>query len=114
MPKNHTINYIEFAAEDLESIKEFYGAAFGWTFTDYGPGYAAFSDGSLDGGFMKGTPKGEGDALVILFSENLESSLDRIKECGGTIAKEIYSFPGGRRFHFLDPAGNQLAVWSEK
>lgn len=112
MPRNHSINYIELLAEDLEVVKEFYSSAFGWTFTDYGPDYVAFNDGVLDGGFAKGTPKGDGDALVILFSEDLEGSLEKIKACGGTIAKDIYSFPGGRRFHFNDPAGNHLAVWS--
>ena len=114
MNKHHTINYIEFSAPDLESIKEFYTAAFGWTFTDYGPDYVAFSDSSLDGGFSKGTPIADSGPLVILYSDNLEGSVETVEKCGGTIVKPIYSFPGGRRFHFADPAGNQLAIWSDK
>jgi len=114
MTKRNTINYVEFLAEDLETIKDFYTKAFGWTFTDYGPNYTAFNDGVLDGGFEKGSYLGEGGPLVILFSDNLEASVETVVNCGGTIAKEIYSFPGGRRFHFKDPAGNQLAIWSDK
>lgn len=113
MNTNNRINYLEFAADDLLSVKEFYKSAFGWTFTDYGPDYAAFNDGALDGGFAKGTPAA-GGPLVILYSNNLEASAEIVAKCGGAIVKEIYSFPGGRRFHFKDPAGNELAVWSEK
>jgi uncharacterized protein len=114
MPKHHSINYIEFVAEDLLAIKDFYSKAFGWVFTDWGQEYVAFSDGTLDGGFAKGIPRGEEEPLVIIFSDALEVSLEAVKTCGGTIVKEIYSFPGGRRFHFKDPAGNQLAIWSDK
>jgi len=114
MNKHHSINYIEFPAADLSAIKEFYSKAFGWTFTDYGPEYIAFNDGVLDGGFTKGSVIQEGGPLVILYSENLEASVEAVTACGGTIFKQIYSFPGGRRFHFLDPAGNHLAVWSDR
>ncbi|MBU2103870.1 VOC family protein [Patescibacteria group bacterium] len=114
MNKHHAINYIEFPATDLPAIKEFYGKAFGWTFTDYGPEYVAFSDGVLDGGFTKGSAIQEGGPLVILYSENLETSVETVTACGATIIKHIYSFPGGRRFHFLDPAGNHLSIWSDR
>lgn len=114
MAAHHRINYIEFSAPNLEVIKTFYSKTFGWTFTDYGPEYAAFNDGTLDGGFSKGpSPKSLG-AIVILYSENLENSLSIVKKYGGAIVKEIYKFPGGRRFHFTDPAGNELAVWSQE
>lgn len=110
--KHHAINYIELSAPDFAAVKAFYATVFGWAFTDYGAGYLAFNDGTLDGGFAPGTPK-EGGALVILYSNNLEASRNAIQENGGTITQDIYSFPGGRRFHFRDPAGNGLAVWSE-
>lgn len=113
MNSHHRINYVEFSATDLEAIKKFYGAAFGWTFTDYGPDYIAFNDGGLDGGFAKGDAAGM-NPLVILYSERLEESKEIVEKNGGKIVKDIYSFPGGRRFHFSDPAGNELAIWSDK
>lgn len=114
MSKHHKINYIEFPAKDLQTIKDFYRKAFDWKFTDYGPEYTAFSDGALEGGFTKGNVANNAGPLVILFSEDLEKSLDKIQSCGGSIVRSIYDFPGGRRFHFTDPAGNELAVWSDK
>lgn len=109
------INYIEFACKNITSIKAFYSKAFGWTFTDYGPEYAAFSDGKTDGGFF--VAEGEwvkaANPLVVLYSTELEQMLEKVKQAGGTITQEIFSFPGGRRFHFADPDGNVLAVWSE-
>lgn len=113
MNKPNRINYIEFQAPDLEKIKKFYKAVFGWKFTDYGPGYVAFNDGSLDGGFEKGKKRGK-SPLVILYSNDLKAVIGRVKKSRGKITKPIFSFPGGRRFHFTDPAGNELAVWSEK
>jgi len=98
----------------MEAIKKFYSAVFGWTFTDYGPDYVGFNDGALDGGFERGKSIGKASPLVILYSNNLEKSLDDVKKNGGSIVKPMYSFPGGRRFHFTDPASNELAVWSEK
>lgn len=112
MDTHHRINYIEFPGKNLEALKTFYGAVFGWTFTDYGPDYTAFSDGALDGGFTTEASPGKG-ALVILYSEKLEDSLDSVQKQGGTIVKNIFEFPGGRRFHFTDPDGNELAVWSK-
>lgn len=113
MKKHHAINYIEFSAEDLEAIKTFYTKLFAWQFTDYGPTYTAFTDGSLDGGFEKGTNRGQEGALVILYSEDLKETLTAVTEGGGSIVTPIFDFPGGKRFHFTDPAGNELAVWSD-
>ena len=111
------IDYIELPGSDLDAIEAFYSGAFGWKFIDYGPEYRAFHDGELDGGFYKSELKSRRDAgstLVVLFAADLEGVLEVVKARGGTISQEIFSFPGGRRFHFLDPHGNELAVWSDK
>ena len=107
------IQYIEFLSQNLERIKKFYTEAFGWTFTDYGPSYTAFSGTHIDGGFTEGTPV-HGSVLVILYSDKLEETKKSVERAGGIISKDIFSFPGGRRFHFTDPDGNELAVWSEE
>ncbi len=107
------INYVEFQAPDLDVITGFYTRVFGWEFTDYGPEYVAFTDGAFEGGFMKGNQTGSHFPLVILYSNTLEDMLGRIESHGGKILKPIYTFPGGRRFHFSDPAGNELGVWSD-
>jgi len=112
MKSNH-INYVEFKAKDLEAIKQFYSQAFGWHFQDYGPNYIAFSNSGLEGGFSKSDGAVADGALVILYHENLEEIKGKIVDSNGIISSDIYSFPGGRRFHFRDPAGNELAVWSE-
>ncbi len=112
--KNNHINYVEFKARNLEEIKEFYTKAFDWNFTEYGPDYLAFSESGLEGGFEKSGYEIINGALVILYHENLEAAKDRIIESKGKISKDIFSFPGGRRFHFIDPAGNELGVWSDK
>ena len=117
MPSDQRINYVEFPASDLDSAEAFYSKSFGWTFTDYGPEYRAFNDGEFDGGFFKSDLKSRtsnGAALVVLYADALEATQQKILANGGTICKEIFSFPGGRRFHFLDPNGNELAVWSDK
>lgn len=111
--RHHAVNYIEFPCTNPEAIKVFYTTVFGWTFEDWGPSYISFSDGSLDGGFTTAEPISESGARVILYSNNLEATFAAVKQAGGRIHKEIFSFPGGRRFHFLDPDGNHLAVWSE-
>ena len=111
------INYIEFPARDFETIQAFYEKAFGWHFTDYGPEYRAFSDGNLDGGFYKSSNHSateNGAALVILYARTLQATRDRIVAAGGTIVMDIFECPGGQRFQFADPNGNQLAVWSDK
>jgi predicted enzyme related to lactoylglutathione lyase len=107
------INYIEFYCSDIKAIKSFYSSAFGWSFTYYGDDYAAFEDGFISGGFQEipDAPKA-GSPLVILYSDELENHIEKITQAGGTIVKELFSFPGGRRFHFADPCGNVLAVWS--
>lgn len=110
------IDYIEFPSTDLARTKDFYGSVFGWTFTDYGPAYTSFADGRLTGGFFltETSPKpAQGGALVVIYARDLEGVRDQVLAQGGRIVKEIYEFPGGRRFHFADPSGNLLAVWSE-
>lgn len=111
MKKTGKLDYIEMAATGgtLDHVKAFYSAAFGWTFTDYGPDYAAFDEG-VEGGFQAHAPA---KPLPILYSEALEETLAAVENSGGTIIKPIFAFPGGRRFHFTDPAGNELAVWGE-
>ena len=116
MESNRKINYVEFPAADLEKAKSFYSALFGWEFTDYGPEYVAFSNSGLEGGFFKSDQSSssqKGSALVVLYAVNLEEERARILDAGGEISVDIFSFPGGRRFQFLDPNGNELAVWSE-
>ncbi|AMS22097.1 bleomycin resistance protein [Pseudomonas synxantha] len=110
--KDHQIDNIEFNVSDIARSKEFYGAAFGWTFVDYGPSYTEFSDGRLSGGFATGEPVKPGGPLVILYGDDLEETQRRLVAAGATISREIFSFPGGKRFHFIDPDGYELAVWS--
>lgn len=111
---DNKINYVEFKARDLDRIKNFYGNTFNWKFTDYGPGYTAFSDSGLQGGFEKTEDVIINGALIVLYHKDLELIKNRILSFGGTISKDIFSFPGGRRFHFLDPSQNELAVWSDQ
>lgn len=109
------IDNIEFAVTDIARSKAFYGAAFGWSFTDYGPQYCEFQDGRLTGGFTTTAPvNSNGGALIILFADDLEDVLTRVEQAGGKILKPIFDFPGGRRFQFTDPDGYELAVWSDK
>lgn len=111
--KHHQIQYIEFLGKDFQTIKKFYEGSFGWHFVDYGPEYMAFSGECVEGGFALGEPK-KGSVLVILYSEHLEATKESVKKNGGKIVKDIFEFPGGKRFHFTDPEGNELAVWSDK
>lgn len=108
------IDYIEFPAPDLDAMKRFYGGAFGWKFQDWGPDYVSFEDGRLAGGFRRESALNPGGPLVVLYAVDLEGAERAVKAAGGAIAKAIFSFPGGRRFHFRDPAGHELAVWSER
>ena len=107
--RHHGIDYIEFPV----TAKAFYGAAFGWQFTDYGPSYCEFTDGERKGGFELAESVSPGRPLLVLYSQDLEESQRRIEAAGGRIVKAIFDFPGGRRFHFTDPDGYELAVWSE-
>ena len=113
--KHHSINYIELPMTDVDATKQFYSGIFGGAFQDWGPQYVSFSGAGIDGGFDGVTPPvpDQTGTLVVLYSENLESTLDAIVAAGAEITKPIFDFPGGRRFHFVDPNGNGLAVWSE-
>lgn len=113
-PSATRIDYVELNVSDIATAKDFYGAAFGWSFTDYGPHYCEFSDGRLKGGFTTSGPVGGGGPLVILFSEELEETEARVAAAGGRIVQPVTAFPGGRRFHFADPDGYELAVWSDR
>lgn len=109
------IDYVELASTDNAAMKSFYGEVFGWSFTDYGPDYTSFEDGRLTGGFhMTGGEVVRGGVLVIIFAVDLESTEAEVTASGGTIVTPIFDFPGGRRFHFTDPSGNELAVWSDR
>lgn len=114
---NLRIDYIEFPAIDLAKTKAFYQRVFNWKFTDYGPDYSSFEDGRIAGGFRSDDeatePTHEG-VLVVIFADALEATLKAVADAGGVIVKPIFEFPGGRRFHFTDPSGNELAVWSDK
>jgi len=112
MREDGKLDYLELPADDLSATKAFYGQAFGWTFVDYGPSYAAFDQG-LDGGFDADAAARTRTPLPVLYAHDLEAMLDRVAAAGGVILKPIYAFPGGRRFHFTDPTGTELAVWSE-
>lgn len=111
--QDRCINYIEFNVADIARSKDFYGTAFGWTFTDFGPDYCEFSDGHMKGGFNANGAVAAGGPLVVLYGSDLAEIQQRIEDAGGTIVKPIFEFPGGRRFHFTDPDGYELAVWSE-
>lgn len=116
MKETGKINYVELPARDLEATKRFFRQAFNWSFVDYGPEYVAFDNAGLDGGFFKSdqvATTNSGSVLVVLYSDDLEDTLEKVIAAGGTLVKDIFSFPGGRRFHFSDPNGNEYAVWSE-
>jgi len=108
------IDYIEFSVKSVPDAKRFYGGAFGWSFEDYGPDYASFSDGRLSGGFQTASQVKTGGPLVVVYAADLERMEQKVKQAGGNIVKPVFSFPGGRRFHFTDPSGHELAVWSDK
>ena len=108
------INYVELKAQNLAVIKRFYSECFDWKFTDYGPTYTAFSNSGLDGGFEKTEGPISNGVLVVLFHKDLDDIQRVIVKNGGAISVDTFSFPGGRRFHFKDPAGNELAIWSDQ
>lgn len=108
------IDYIEFPATDIEATKRFYSRAFGWEFEDYGPDYTSFQDGRLAGGFTKVDLIPTGGPLVVIYAIDLEEAQAEVRAAGGNIEGGILEFPGGRRFHFLDPNGNRLSVWTDQ
>jgi predicted enzyme related to lactoylglutathione lyase len=115
MKEHEKINYVEVPAKDIVATKTFFEHVFGWSFVDYGPDYTAFSDEGLDGGFYTSDlncSTANGSALIVFYSRLLEQTQAKIENAGGSIIQPIFSFPGGRRFHFADPSGNEYAVWS--
>ena len=116
MPEHEKINYVEFPAKNIEATKTFFSTVFSWKFVDYGPDYTAFSNEGIDGGFFSADQVASthaGTALIVFYSKNLDTTLSKIEDAGGKIVKPIFSFPGGRRFHFTEPSGNEFAVWSD-
>jgi predicted enzyme related to lactoylglutathione lyase len=114
MSSENRIDYIELPAKDIQEQKRFYTSVFGWRFTDYGPDYTSFEDGRIAGGFTTERTVASSGILVVLYSADLAQVQGKIEAAGGRIVKETFEFPGGRRFHFADPSGNELAVWSDK
>jgi len=114
MSTHHAIDYVEFTVHDLDAAKRFYAAAFGWQFNDYGPEYTGIKGGNGEVGGLRQSADGRtGGPLVILYSNDLEKTLAAVRAAGGKIVREPFPFPGGRRFQFTDPSGNELGVWSE-
>ncbi|MFW5432044.1 MAG: VOC family protein [Methylophilaceae bacterium] len=116
MNQHEKMNYVELPAKDLEATKTFFQLAFGWKFVDYGPEYTAFSSQGLDGGFFKAdlaSTTEKGGALIVFYSDALEATQAKIEQAGGIIVKPIFPFPGGRRFQFTEPSGNEFAAWGE-
>jgi len=117
MNTENQINYVEFPASDFEAVKAFYGALFDWNFEHFGEEYLAFNDGRLDGGFYRSDKRAaaaDGAALVIFYTKDLEGLQQRVIDAGGAVCVPTFPFPGGRRFHFHDPHGNELAVWTDQ
>ena len=115
MSSEKQINYIEIPVTDPARARDFFAALFGWSFEDWGADYISFNDGRLDGGFSRAdVPAPATGVLVVFYSANLERDLERVQELGATISREIFSFPGGRRFHFVDPTGTEYAIWSDR
>ena len=107
------IDYVELSSRDVAASKDFMARAFGWGFVDYGPQYQAFANAGIDGGLDGSLEAAAGTALVILKAVDLEAALARVAAAGGVVVKPIFAFPGGRRFHFREPGGAEMAVWSE-
>ncbi len=116
MSDHHKINYIEMPAKNIEDTKAFFSAVFDWCFTDYGPEYCSVDNAAVDAGFYVSDQvalTSNGSVLVVLYSEDLEQSMKRVVAHGGVISRPIFSFPGGSRFHFTDPNGNEFALWKK-
>lgn len=117
MDKTNTIDYLEIPVKDIAASKTFFEQLFGWTFVDYGTEYCSFDDGRSQGGLYLSSTSftvASGCPLIVFYNSALEATQTRVEECGGTIVKEIFAFPGGRRFHFADPNGNEYAIWSDQ
>ena len=115
MRAENRIDYVEIPVTDLGKTREFFTALFGWTFQEWGDDYMSFSDGRLNGGLRRSAEPAPADSVLIVFySEDLERDVERVQQLGATISEDIFSFPGGRRFHFVEPAGTQFAIWSDK
>ena len=117
MNQHEKLNYVEFPSCDLAATMDFFNQVFGWEFEQYGPDYCAFSNQGLDGGFYRSelySGTATGSALLVFYSDDLHTTQAKIEAAGGKIVKPIFSFPGGRRFHFIDPCDNEFAVWSEQ
>ena len=108
------IDYIEIDATDIAATKRFYTDCFGWKFTDYGPDYTSFDDGRMTGGFRKAGRAAKGSVLIVILAMDLAAAEAKVRAAGGRIVKPVFEFPGGRRFHFTDPSGNELSVWSDR
>jgi predicted enzyme related to lactoylglutathione lyase len=113
----NTIDYVEMPSKDLAVTKDFFSRLFGWSFQDYGPEYSSFDDGRMAGGFFASSATSDiaaGAPLIVFYSPDLEKARDEVVRIGGKITREIFEFPGGRRFHFEAPGGGEFAIWSEK
>lgn len=109
------IDYLELPASSLDAVQSFYQSVFAWTFEDFGPDYRAFSSSKLDGGFYRSSKVSSADQgapLIVFYTNDIDGAQQRIIDAGGVIVKPIFEFPGGRRFQFTDPHGNELAVWT--
>jgi predicted enzyme related to lactoylglutathione lyase len=117
MPDENRVDYLEIPTTDVAASKSFFNRMFGWKFTDYGDDYCSFEDGRITGGFYQSDQSvsyADGSVLIVFFVHDLEAAEKKVQACGGSIVREIFSFPGGRRFHFSDPVGNEFAIWSDK
>ena len=115
MSVENQIDYIEIPVTDLHRAREFFTAMFGWEFQEWGDDYMSFADGRLNGGLRRATePTPATGILLVFYTEDLERDVARVQELGATISQEAFAFPGGRRFHFIDPVGTEYAMWTEK
>ena len=111
--RDKRIDYVEFCATDLDAVRGFYGGVFGWKFQDWGDEYCSFRDGATRGGFQKTATVNPGGPLIVLYAVDLEAVKEAVLAAGASLTVDLFEFPGGRRFHFRDPVGNELAVWSD-
>ena len=115
--KNSKINYVEFPINDkkkFQKAKLFYSSVFKWNYKDWGDDYSDTQDSGVSSGINADSSHNTENLLVVIYVENIKEIKENVKKSGGKIIKDIFSFPGGKRFHFTDPGGNELAVWSDK